>query len=161
MSLSKDGLNELLEELKREEGFRANIYQCTAGVDTIGYGFNVNYLEEDELALNNGVVEPMSREVADKILELKLEKLKKEVYRAFPWIKNHPKKVQDALIEMAYQLGLTKMKGFSQTLRYIEVEDYSSAVRNLKNSRWAQQTPRRVNNLIKRLQRAKDDYKSF
>lgn len=142
----------LIESIKREEGFRDRIYQCTAGVDTIGYGFNVNYLEEDELALNNGVVEPMSREVADKILELKLEKLKEEVYRAFPWIKNHPKIVQDALIEMAYQLGITKMKGFSQTLRYIEVEDYSSAVRNLKNSRWAQQTPRRVENIIRGLQ---------
>lgn len=144
----------LIESIKVNEGFRANIYQCTAGVDTIGYGFNVKYLEEDELALNNGVVEPMSREVADKILELKLEKLKKEVYRAFPWVKNKSKGVQDALIEMAYQLGITKMKGFSQTLRYIEVEDHGSAVRNLRNSRWAQQTPRRVENIIRSLQNA-------
>ena len=36
MSLSKDGLNELINELKREEGFRASIYQCSEGVDTIG-----------------------------------------------------------------------------------------------------------------------------
>ena len=142
----------LIESIKANEGFRANIYQCTAGVDTIGYGFNVKYLEEDELALNNGVVEPMSREVADKILELKLEKLKEEVYREFPWIKNRQKIVQDALIEMAYQLGITKMKGFSQTLRYIEVNDLGSAVRNLRNSRWAQQTPRRVENIIRSLQ---------
>ena len=57
MSLSKDGLNELLEELKKEEGFRDRVYQCTAGVDTIGYGFNVAYLSKAELELNGGVIE--------------------------------------------------------------------------------------------------------
>lgn len=144
----------LIESIKANEGFRANIYQCTAGVDTIGYGFNVKYLEEDELALNNGVVEPMSRKVADKILELKLEKLKAALIREFSWVEQEPVIVQEALLEMAYQLGIPKMKGFSQTLRYIEVGDYGSAVRNLRNSRWAQQTPRRVENLIRSLQNA-------
>lgn len=144
----------LIESIKANEGFRANIYQCTAGVDTVGYGFNVKYLEEDELALNNGVVEPMSPEVADKILELKLEKLKAALIREFSWVEQKPVIVQEALLEMAYQLGIPKMKGFSQTLRYIEVDDLGSAVRNLRNSRWAQQTPRRVENLIRSLQNA-------
>ena len=43
---------ELINELKREEGFRDRVYQCSEGVDTIGYGFNVKYLSKDELDLN-------------------------------------------------------------------------------------------------------------
>ena len=144
----------LIESIKANEGFRANIYQCTAGVDTVGYGFNVKYLEEDELALNNGVVEPMSPEVADKILELKLEKLKAALIREFSWVEQKPVIVQEALLEMAYQLGIPKMKSFSQTLAYIKDGNYQQAAINLRKSKWAKQTPRRVENLIRSLQNA-------
>lgn len=144
----------LIESIKVNEGFRANIYQCTAGVDTIGYGFNVNYLEEDELALNNGVVEPMTPEVAHKILELKLEKLKAALIREFSWVEQKPVIVQEALLEMAYQLGIPKMKSFSQTLTYIKEDNYQQAAINLRKSKWAKQTPKRVENLIRSLQNA-------
>lgn len=142
----------LIESIKVNEGFRANIYQCTAGVDTVGYGFNVNYLEEDELALNNGVVEPMTPEVAHKILELKLEKLKAALIREFSWVEQKPVIVQEALLEMAYQLGIPKMKSFSQTLIYIKEDNYQQAAINLRKSKWAKQTPKRVENLIRSLQ---------
>lgn len=144
----------LIESIKINEGFRANIYQCTAGVDTVGYGFNVNYLEEDELALNNGVVEPMTPEVAHKILELKLEKLKVALIREFSWVEQKPVIVQEALLEMAYQLGIPKMKSFSQTLAYIKEDNYQQAAINLRKSKWAKQTPKRVENLIRSLQNA-------
>lgn len=144
----------LIESIKVNEGFRANIYQCTAGVDTVGYGFNVNYLEEDELALNNGVVEPMTPEVAHKILELKLEKLKAALIREFSWVEQKPIIVQEALLEMAYQLGIPKMKSFSQTLTYIKEDNYQQAAINLRKSKWAKQTPKRVENLIRSLQNA-------
>ena len=144
----------LIESIKVNEGFRANIYQCTAGVDTVGYGFNVNYLEEDELALNNGVVEPMTPEVAHKILELKLEKLKAALIREFSWVEQKPVIVQEALLEMVYQLGIPKMKSFSQTLIYIKEDNYQQAAINLRKSKWAKQTPKRVENLIRSLQNA-------
>lgn len=144
----------LIESIKINEGFRANIYQCTAGVDTVGYGFNVNYLEEDELALNNGIVEPMTPEVAHKILELKLQKLKIALIREFSWVEQKPVIVQEALLEMAYQLGIPKMKSFSQTLTYIKEDNYQQAAINLRKSKWAKQTPKRVENLIRSLQNA-------
>lgn len=144
----------LIESIKVNEGFRANIYQCTAGVDTVGYGFNVNYLEEDELALNNGIVEPMTPEAAHKILELKLEKLKAALIREFSWVEQKPIIVQEALLEMAYQLGIPKMKSFSQTLTYIKEDNYQQAAINLRKSKWAKQTPKRVENLIRSLQNA-------
>ena len=144
----------LIESIKINEGFRANIYQCTAGVDTVGYGFNVNYLEEDELALNKGVVEPMTTEVAHKILELKLKKLKAALIREFSWVEQKPVIVQEALLEMAYQLGIPKMKSFSQTLAYIKEDNYQQAAINLRKSKWATQTPKRVENLIRSLQNA-------
>ena len=154
MSLSKDGLNELINELKREEGFRASIYQCSEGVDTIGYGFNVAYLSKDELALNDGFIEPMSEEIATKILETKVNKLIKSVDEVYSWIDTLPEVVKIGLYDMIYQLGIKGFGSFVNTQKYLKLLDYPKAIENIKNSKWAKQTPRRANNLIKRLERA-------
>lgn len=155
MSLSKDGLNELINELKREEGFRDRVYQCSEGVDTIGYGFNVKYLSKDELALNGGFIEPMSEEVATKILEAKVSKLIKSVDEVYSWIDNLPEVVKIGIYDMIYQLGIKGFGSFVNTQKYLKALDYNKAIENIKNSKWAKQTPRRANNLIKRLERAK------
>ncbi|WP_086253643.1 glycoside hydrolase family protein [Campylobacter sp. P091] len=155
MSLSKDGLNELINELKREEGFRASIYQCSEGVDTIGYGFNVAYLTKDEIALNDGVIEPMSEEVATQILNRKVKKLIKSVDEVYSWIDNLPEVVKIGIYDMIYQLGIKGFGSFVNTQKYLKLLDYPKAIENIKNSKWAKQTPRRANNLIKRLERAR------
>lgn len=155
MSLSKDGKIELINELKREEGFRASIYQCSEGVDTIGYGFNVAYLSKDELALNGGFIEPMSEEVATKILEAKVSKLIKNVDEVYSWIDNLPEVVKIGIYDMIYQLGIKGFGSFVNTQKYLKALDYPKAIENIKNSKWAKQTPRRANNLIKRLERAR------
>lgn len=161
MSLSKDGLNELINELKREEGFRDRVYQCTAGIDTIGYGFNVAYLSKAELELNDGVIEPMSEEVATQILNRKVKKLIKSVDEVYSWIDNLPEVVKIGIYDMIYQLGIKGFGSFVNTQKYLKLLDYPKAIENIKNSKWAKQTPRRANNLIKRLERARNDYKSF
>ena len=155
MSLSKDGKLELINELKREEGFRDRVYQCSLGVDTIGYGFNVAYLTKDELALNGGFIEPMSEEVATKILESKVSKLIKAVDEVYSWIDRLPEVVKIGLYDMIYQLGIKGFGSFVNTQKYLKALDYPKAIENIKNSKWAKQTPRRANNLIKRLERAR------
>lgn len=153
MSLSKDGKIELINELKREEGFRANVYQCSEGVDTIGYGFNVAYLTNNELALNGGFVEPMSKEVATKILEIKVRKLIENVDKTHSWINDLPEMVRIGIYDMVYQLGIKGFDSFVNTQKYLKALNYSKAIENIKNSKWAKQTPRRANNLIKRLEK--------
>lgn len=106
MSLSKDAKLELINELKREEGFRDRVYQCSEGVDTIGYGFNVKYLSKDELDLNGGFIEPMSEEVATQILNRKVKKLIKAVDEVYSWIDNLPEVVKIGIYDMIYQLGI-------------------------------------------------------
>ena len=56
----------LLNQIKKHEGFRSSVYQCTEGYDTIGYGFAIKDLEMDE-------------DMAEEILIRKVEKLIKRV----------------------------------------------------------------------------------
>ena len=37
----------LIDKIKEHEGFRSTVYQCTAGHDTLGFGFKVSDLELD------------------------------------------------------------------------------------------------------------------
>ncbi|MEE3704594.1 lysozyme [Campylobacter sp. CX2-8023-23] len=154
MSLSKDEFNELVEVLKSEEGFRDKIYQCTAGVDTIGYGFNVKYLSSNEITLNNGVIEPMSKEVAGIILHKKLKKLIKSVDEIFTWVDDLPGVVKIGVYDMVYQLGLKSFGGFTNTIKHLKDGEYEKARQNIMNSRWAKQTPRRAGNMCARLIKA-------
>lgn len=141
----------LLENIKAHEGFRDHIYKDSVGKPTVGYGFLVAALSPDELKLNGGKAEPMSKEVAEKILNLKVARLRKRVPECLPWLASKPQSVQDTLIEMAYQLDIAKLLGFKYTLKCIEVGDYAQAARNLRASLLYRQTPNRVEDYIKGL----------
>ena len=65
----------ILNDIKRHEGFRSTVYQCTEGYDTIGYGFAVK-----DLVLDKGI--------ADLILMQKLHKMLERILIAFPWFKD-------------------------------------------------------------------------
>lgn len=134
----------LKESIKIHEGFRSSVYLCPTGHPTVGYGFRVADLSADELALNAGVVEPMSKEVAEKILDTKITKFKKQVYNALPWLTYAPMDIQDALCEMAYQMGVAGLLGFKNTLALIKERKYTQAAENMLKSKWATQTPKRA-----------------
>ena len=58
----------LIKEIKKHEGFRSKVYQCTEGYDTIGYGFAIKDLELDE-------------DIAELIVMRKLDGLQKMMDR--------------------------------------------------------------------------------
>lgn len=144
----------LIDSIKSNEGFRDHIYKDTLGFDTIGYGFKVGSLSKDELELNGGIIEPMSKEAADKILKKKLAKLTSKIYDAIPWLNNSPKEVQEVVIEMAYQMGVGGVLKFKNTLNFIKENEYKNASSNMMKSLWAKQTPNRAKKLASIIERA-------
>lgn len=128
----------------KNEGFVPHIYKDTLGYDTVGYGFKCSDLSADELECNGGAMEPMSKEVASAILDIKLVKLKKKVYSQLGWLKFAPMNVQEAVCEMAYQMGVAGMLGFKNTLALMEAGEYEKAASNMLKSKWATQTPNRA-----------------
>lgn len=137
-------MNPLKEEILFEEGFYPNVYKDHLGYPTVGIGFLVSSLTKDEISLNGGKLEPMSKEVAFKILDLKLSKLIPEVFNALPWLKEKHPYIQNVLIEMAYQMGIKGLLSFKNTLKMIEESRYQEAAENMLKSKWAKQTPNRA-----------------
>ena len=124
----------LLKEIKKHEGFRSSVYQCTEGYDTIGYGFAIKDLELDE-------------DIAELILMRKLDVLQTRISSKFGWFDNSPKEVKDVVTNMCYQLGLSGFSKFKKTIYLLETEQYEEASVEMLDSLWAKQTPNRAKEL--------------
>ena len=126
----------LIDEIKVHEGFRDKVYKCSEGFDTIGYGFAIKDLVLDE-------------DIADLILQRKLEDLQESIKRKFDWFKESPNEVQDVVSNMCYQIGLSGFSKFKKTIYYLETEQYEEASEEMLDSLWARQTPNRAKELSK------------
>jgi lysozyme len=128
----------LIELLKTEEGFRARVYDdatgkelrrgdVVKGVPTIGYGTTV-----------------LTREQAQWLLASRLATDHEALRKALPWSVELPDVAQEVLLAMAYQLGLDGLLKFQRTLSCLQTRDYHCAADAMLASRWARQTPERV-----------------
>lgn len=154
-------MKNLLERIKREEGFRALPYLDTLGFKTVGYGFKLPLSKaEQEISIELGFSEiyPMSKKVAEAILLHRLENIQKRLYEQIVWLKFKPQEVQNILIEMAYQLGANGVVKFKNTLKMIENNEYEKASKGMLQSLWAKQTPNRAKRLSKRMAKVSADF---
>ena len=124
----------LLDDIKKHEGFRSRVYQCTEGYDTIGYGFAIKDLDIEE-------------DIGEMILIRKLEKLQKRIASTFGWFFNSPEEVKDVVTNMCYQLGVSGFSRFKKTIYLLETEQYHEASIEILDSLWAKQTPNRAKEL--------------
>ena len=128
----------LIDEIKKHEGYRSTVYQCTEGYDTIGYGFAIKDLQ-------------LSEEICDIILTEKLAKLQLDISNKFEWFEDSPELVKDVVTNMCYQLGLSGFSKFKKTIYYLETEQYEEASLECLDSLWAKQTPNRAKDLSEQL----------
>ena len=129
---------ELLNSIRKHEGFRAKVYKDTLDFDTIGYGFAIKDLVLDE-------------DIANIILQRKLEALIRGIEFKFGWYADLPKAVKDVVIEMCYQMGITGFSKFKKTIKHLKNEEWELAASEMLISRWHEQTPLRSKTLSDRL----------
>jgi lysozyme len=122
---------ELIEQVKRHEGFRSKVYQCSAGKNTIGYGRNLDdvgiTVEEAEDLLYSDLLNARI-EVSSRI-----KPAKKLVGARF-----------DVLVNMAFNLGISRLLLFKRMIAAIEKGDYEAASDEMLSSKWARQVGSRA-----------------
>lgn len=130
MAVIKDALK---ARLRLSEGLRLKPYLDTVGVLTIGYGLNLNegmYLEEAEFCL-----------------DLRSDKAITNARAFYPGFDALTEARQIVLAEMAYNLGLTRLKKFKKFLAALTKGDYAKAAQEMEQSVWAVQVKRRAKDL--------------
>ena len=129
----------LIDDIKKHEGFSPVVYQCTAGYDTIGYGQRVKYLK-------------VTQEQAEEWLLEELQNLRYILADKYDWLLPAPTEVQDIVMNMNYQLGVTSFSKFKKTIYLLANKDYKGASVEMLDSKWARDdTPRRAKELSDRL----------
>ena len=134
----------LLNQIKKHEGFKSSVYECTEGYDTIGYGFAIKDLKLDE-------------DIAELILIRKLATLQERIASVFGWFYNAPEPVKDIITNMCYQLGISGFSKFKKTIYLIETEQYEDASIEMLDSLWAKQTSSRARELSEALRAVPTD----
>ena len=129
---------ELLNSIRKHEGFRAKVYKDTLDFDSIGYGFAIKDLVLDE-------------DIANIILQRKLEALIRGIEFRFGWFADLPGTVKDVVIEMSFQLGLSGFSKFKKTIEHLKNEEWESAADEMLDSKWSVQTPNRAKALSDRV----------
>ena len=119
---------DLIESIKKHEGYVGIVYKDSLGIDTIGYGFAIKDLELD-------------KDICDIILERKLKDLESRIKLKFGWYPFMPKTIQNVVMEMCYQLGVTGFSKFVKTITYLKDKDFKSASVEMLDSKLAKQTP--------------------
>lgn len=127
-------IDELVEDLKRDEGFVPHVYNDHLGYATLGFGFLV-----DERR-GGGIPMP----IAQEWLKYEIRHRRQQLTLRWPDFLSQPSDVQRGLLNMAYQLGIDGLLAFRKMLEALEQGDRNRAADEALRSRWASQTPERA-----------------
>ena len=129
----------IYEKLKKEEGFSETVYNDHLGNDTIGFGFLIKSLVLDE-------------DIAETILYRLIHRISKELSIKIQGFLGFPTIVQDAFVEVAYQIGVAGFLKFRKTIKFAQKEDWNNMLLELLDSKWARiDTPERASRLAWRI----------
>ena len=127
----------LLEMLKRHEGVKSHIYRCSAGFWTLGAGRNVD--PQGGLGLSDDEV--------DYLLQNDIERVIKELSAEYRWFNSLDDVRKDAMIDISFNLGATRLRGFKRALAAMEVADYTTAAKEFLDSKWSRDVKGRATEL--------------
>lgn len=130
-------MNDLIQRIKDEEGFRGNVYNDTLGKPTIGYG----------------TLLPITKSEAELLLHKRLNDKYNELELNLDFdIENDTKEI---LLEMSYQLGVNGVLKFKKMIQALKDKNYKLASMEMLDSLWAKQTPNRARKLAKKMREIK------
>lgn len=121
----------LRETITRHEGSRLDMYQDTLGIWTIGVGHNIQ---------EKGI----SPKVMEIMLEEDLEEAISELKRSVSFFSRMPEQVQEALVNLSFNMGIPRLMQFRKTLAYLRDGEFESAADELLDSRYAEQVGHRA-----------------
>lgn len=127
-------IDQLIQDLEQDEGWRAEPYKDSRGLWTIGWGFLIDVRKPIKLP----------REVGNHWLRFEVESRYMELLDRWDAFDEQPEDVQRALTNMAFQLGVSGVLNFKRMIAALEAGDRETAAVEAMDSRWAQQTPQRA-----------------
>ena len=132
----------LERQLVEHEGFVSHAYQDSRGFWTIGFGRLVDQRLGGGITLDEGLV----------LLRNDITKVEHEVARSFAWFDGLDEIRRRVVLDMAFNLGLTKLLKFRNTLAAVGRGDWRAAADGMRASLWATQVGDRAERLARMME---------
>ena len=156
----------LTEQLKVDEGCELQVYIDSVGEPTIGFGRclttkGLSKSECDYLKLGtydkNAVIAKLevrgiSQSEAECLLSSDIEYFHIELDKALPYFERLPETAKLVLLNMSFNIGISGLLKFKNTLSLIEKGQYIAASKEMLNSNWRNQVGQRAYRLSKMLE---------
>ena len=123
-------MERLKSDITRREGLRLHVYDDHLGNPTIGVG----------RLLSRGISETTAMQMLEEDIDIVL----KELQQNLPWFHEMPEAVQEALVDLGFNLGVPRLMQFKLTLGYLQAHKFIDAAEELLRSRYATQVPNRA-----------------
>lgn len=120
--------------IQAHEGLRLKPYTCTAGKLTIGYGRN---LEDVGVSKKEALI----------LLTHDIDAAIHDVKSLFTHFETLSLTRQAVLVDMMFNLGLNRLKGFKKMIYAVETYNFENAAFEMLNSKWAVQVGARATTL--------------
>lgn len=124
-------MSKLSDQLRIHEGVRSHFYRCTSGLATIGVG---RCIEQGSLGLSDDEI--------DYLLENDIKRCKQELI-AFSWFMDLDAVRQDAMVNLCFNLGFSRLSLFTNALAAMAEANYDRAAMEFLDSKWARQVGKR------------------
>ncbi len=118
-------------------------------------GLHIPYRDsENYLTLGYGIlIDPekgggIYEDEAEYLLNSRIKRSLKEA-EVFPWFNRMDLARQEVVVEMIYNLGLDKFKGFRNMIAALEKQDYTEAAKQGRDSLWYRQVKTRGETLMR------------
>jgi lysozyme len=135
-------IEQLAKQLTIDEGIKPQVYQDSLGLWTIGIGRLV-----DERVPGCGLRPDEIQYLFKNDLDDRLTTLNARL----PWMADLDEARQGVLLNMSFQLGVSGLLKFVNTLELIKQKRFTEAATAMLQSKWAKQTPKRAARLAKQM----------
>ena len=157
--ISKSSDN-LYNQLARHEGVVRKPYYDTKGNLTVGIGFNLNDSNNQKVLRKLNIrKEDLSKGLNDNqikaLFDESMKIAKADALKYLPNLYSHPVQVQNAIIDMSFNLGYNRLNKFTELRKSLMNKDYKTAANNMLKSLWAKQVGKRATYLADLVRSAK------
>ena len=150
--MEQEARKNVFSQLMIDEGVEYKIYLDHLGYETFGIG---HLVKESDPEHGQEVGTPVStervEEAFEKDLDTALEDCKR-LYGESTWSLDFPCEVQEILVNMAFNLGATRLAQFKNFTKALEEQDWKKAAVEGRDSRWHKQVYNRAERLMVRME---------
>ena len=142
-------IDKLREQLKIDEGCVYEIYNDHLGLATFGIG---HLVKDGDPEQGQPVGTHVSKERVDEVWEHDFAEHVEECGKLYPDLEHYPDEVQRVLVNMTFNMGMTRLSKFKNFKSAIERNDWKQAAVEGRDSRWYNQVTNRAERLMTMLE---------